>query len=243
LAHLDTVIDRFIAEGRRRATPGDDLLSRLLHAQDEDGTRMTDRQLRDEAMTLYLAGHETTALTLTWAWFLLAQHPEDEANLAAEWATVLGGRPPRVEDLPRLPRTERVILESMRLYPPAFAVGREPVGPVELGGYRFGPGTSILMSQWVTHRDPRWFADPEKFRPDRWADGLQQRLPKFAYYPFGGGPRMCIGNTFALMEAALLLATFGPRYRFTLNDPASVELWPAVTLRPRGPVRAVLAGR
>ena len=194
LAVLDGIIDGFIREGRSRSEPGDDLLSMLLRAQDEDGSRMTDVQLRDEAMTLFLAGHETTALTLSWTWYLLAQHPEVEEKLAAEWANVLGGRLPTPDDIPRLRYTEHVIQEAMRVYPPVYLIGREPVSDVELGGYRVRRGTTVFMSQWVSHRDPKYFDDPEAFRPERWADGLARRLPKYAYYPFGGGPRVCLAT-------------------------------------------------
>jgi cytochrome P450 len=219
------------------------LLSVLLHARDEDGSRMTDRQLRDETMTLFLAGHETTALTLTWAWDLLARHPAAEERLAAEWCEVLGDRPPTVDDVPRLPFTECVVLEAMRLRPPVYVIGREAVAPIELGGYRLGRGATVLMSQWVTHRDPRWFDAPDEFRPERWADGLIHRIPKYAYYPFGGGPRICIGNTFAMLEAVLLLAAVGRRFRFRPVPGHPVEPWPSITLRPRHGLRAVLAAR
>jgi cytochrome P450 len=240
IAHLNRVVDGYIAQGRARTTPGDDLLSRLVNATDDDGTKMTDRQLRDEAMTLYLAGHETTALTLSWSWVLLARHPKVEEKLLAEWSRVLGGRSPTPDDLPNLPYTDAVISEAMRVYPPVYLIGREATRDLELGGYRVKSGTTIFMSQWVSHRDPRWFPDPEEFRPERWEDGLAKRLPKYAYYPFGGGPRVCIGNTFALMEAAILLATVGQRYRFTLSDDAVIATNPEITLLPAHGVPAVL---
>jgi cytochrome P450 len=236
LAHLDAILDGFIRAGRARAEPGDDLLSMLLRAQDEDGSRMTDAQLRDEAMTLFLAGHETTALTLSWTWYLLAQHPDVEAKLAAEWATVLGDRLPTPDDLARLTYTEHVIQEAMRVYPPVYLIGREPLTDVELGGFRVRKGTTVFMSQWVSHRDPKYFDDPEAFRPERWAAGLARRLPKYAYYPFGGGPRVCLGNTFAMMEAVLVLASLCRRWRFekTSTDPATFR--PRMTLAPAKPV-------
>jgi cytochrome P450 len=241
--HLHGVIDGFIRQGRARKEPGNDLLSMLLHAQDEDGSRMTNEQLRDEAMTLYLAGHETTALTLSWSWFLLAQHPEVEEKLAAEWRAVLGGRSPTSADVSHLPYTDHVITEAMRLLPPVYLIGREATVPVDLGGFRHPKGTTVFLSQWVTHRDGRFFEEPEKFRPERWADGLAKRLPKYAYFPFGGGPRVCIGNTFAQLEAPLLLATIGQRYRFTIDRSHPVTLWPAITLRPKDGIRAALAAR
>src|SRR5262249_44187173 len=159
--------------------------SMLLHAQDEDdGGRMTDRQLRDEAMTLFMAGHETTANTLAWAWFLLAQHPEAEARLHAELDAVLGDRAPTFDDLPRLPYAEHVISETLRLYPTVWLLGREAIEPTEVGGYRVPVGTTVYMSQWVVHRDGRFFEDPESFRPGRWEDGLAKRIPRYAYFPF-----------------------------------------------------------
>lgn len=243
IAHLDTVLDGFIAAGRARKVPGDDLLSRLVTAQDDDGMRMTDRQLRDEAMTLYLAGHETTALTLSWSWYLLSQHPRVEEKLAAEWQRVLDGRTPTPDDLANLPYTEAVITEAMRVYPPVYLIGREATRDLELGGYRVKRGTTVFMSQWVNHRDPQHFPDPEVFRPERWEDGLAKRLPKYAYYPFGGGPRVCIGNTFALMEAAILLAAVGQRYRFTLAEDAVIDVNPQITLLPKFGIPAVLKMR
>jgi cytochrome P450 len=243
IRHLYAVVDGFVAAGRARAQPGDDLLSRLIAARDEDGSQMTDRQLREEAMTLYLAGHETTALTLTWSWYLLARHPEVERTLAGEWEEVLGGRAPTVEDLARLPYTDAVIAEAMRVYPPVYLIGREATRDLELGGYRVRKGYTVFMSQWVSHRDPRYFPDPEAFRPERWLDGLARRLPRYAYYPFGGGPRVCIGSTFALMEAALILATVGQAYRFTVAPGPPAELNPQITLLPRNGIPTVLERR
>ena len=185
---LDAILYDLIKQ-RRAAGDGNDLLSILLRARHEDGAFMTDRQLRDEAMTLFLAGHDTTAATLSWGWQLLAQNPTIYDALQGELAAVLGGRLPTPADLPRLPYTERVVLEVLRLYPAAYMLGRQAVAPCDLGGYRLPAGATLLMSPWVMHRDPRWFADPDRFHPDRWADGLAKRLPHFAYFPFGGGPR------------------------------------------------------
>jgi cytochrome P450 len=237
------VVDGFIAAGRARAQSGNDLLSRLINAQDELGARMDDRQLRDEATTLYLAGHETTSLTLTWSWYLLAKHPDVEAKLVDEWQTVLGGRMPNADDLSRLQYTEAVITEAMRVYPPVYLIGREATKDLELGGYRVRKGYTIFLSQWVSHRDPRFFPDPEQFRPERWLDGLARRLPKYAYFPFGGGPRVCIGNTFAMIEAAVLLAAIGQQYRFTLASDQPPRLLPQITLLPEDGIPAVLQRR
>jgi cytochrome P450 len=240
---LDDILYGLIRQ-RRDCPHGDDLLSLLLLARHEDDrTGMTDRHLRDEAMTLFLAGHETTALALSWAWYLLGSHPEAAARLHAEVDNVLAGRPATVEDLPRLRYTEGVLQESMRLYPPAYVIGREAVADCEVAGYRVRRGLTILMSQWVVHRDGRFFEDPEKFRPERWASQQIQRMPKYAYFPFGGGPRVCIGNTFALMEGVLALATLAQRMRFVLVPGQPVDPWPTFTLRPRHGVKAVLARR
>ncbi|OWK35133.1 cytochrome P450 [Fimbriiglobus ruber] len=243
VAHLYRVVDGFIAHGRARKEPGNDLLSRLIAARDEDGKPMTDRQLRDEAMTLYLAGHETTALTLSWSWHLLARHPKVEEKLVDEWKTVLNGRTPTVEDLTRLPYTDAVVTEAMRVYPPVYLIGRQATKDLELGGYRVPKGLTVFMAQWVSHRDPRYFPDPEEFRPERWLDGLASRLPRYAYYPFGGGPRVCIGNTFALMEAVIILAAVGQRFRFTLESHAPPEFEPQITLLPKDGIPAVLKRR
>jgi cytochrome P450 len=237
------VVDGFIAKGRARTEPGEDLLSRLLMAQDVDGSKMPDDLLRDEMMTLYLAGHETTALTLTWSWYLISQHPEVEAKLVAEWNRVLGGRCPTPDDLPQLPYTDSVITEAMRLYPPVYLIGREATQDLELGGYRVKKGYTIFMSQWVNHRDPRYFPEPEAFRPERWDEGLAKKIPKYAYYPFGGGQRVCIGNTFALMEAAIILAAVGQRFRFTVDPDARIVPKPQITLTPAHGIPTTLSPR
>jgi cytochrome P450 len=240
---LDAIIYRLIAERRRAGGDRGDLLSLLLHARDEEGGSMTDRQVRDEAMTLFLAAHETTALALSWAWYLLARHPEVEERLAREWAAVLGGRNPTVEDLPRLRLTEQVAHEALRLYPPAPTFGREAREECTVGGYRVRPGHTVLVSPWVMHHDPRWFDRPDEFLPERWAPGAAARVPRYAYLPFGAGPRVCIGNTFALTEMVLVLATLGQRYRFTVVPDHPVALWPTITLHPRDGIRAVLQAR
>jgi cytochrome P450 len=193
---------------------------------------MSDRQLRDEVMTMFLAGHETTANLLSWAWYLLGRHPDIEARLHDEIDRVLAGRPPTAADVPRLVHTEHVVLETMRLYPPAFVIGREAIKEYTLGGYRLPAGTTILMSQWVVHRDARWHDEPLRFDPDRWAPEVAERLPKYAYFPFGGGPRICIGNRFAMLEAVLIVATIAQQVRFNIEGRREVTPWPAITLRP-----------
>jgi cytochrome P450 len=241
---LDQIIFSIIAERRASGADRGDLLSMLLHAQDEDdGRRMTDRQLRDEAMTLFMAGHETTANTLAWTWMLLAQNPAVEAKLHDELDAVLGpvpvSRAPTLDDLPRLVYTDRVITEALRVYPTVWLLGREVVEPCTIGGQHVPTGLTLWMSQWVLHRDPRFFDDPEAFRPERWADSLAKRIPRFAYFPFGGGPRICIGNSFAQMEAVLLLATIARRYQIRLVPGTTVKPFPTMTLRPDGGVKVV----
>jgi cytochrome P450 len=244
VGHLDEILYGFIRRRRAEGKEYGDLLSLLLHARDEgDQTGMTDRQLRDEAMTLFLAGQETTALALSWAWYLLAQHAEVEERLAAEVRQVLGDRPPTVEDVPRLPYTDWVVHEAMRLYPPAYIIGRECLCDYEVGGYLAPRGTTLFMSQFVVHRDGRWWSEPERFRPERWGDGSMKATPKYAYFPFGGGPRLCIGNTFALLEATLVLARIAQRWRFTLKPGAETTPGALFTLRPVGGVPAVLRKR
>src|SRR5215475_7218325 len=243
VGELNQTVEGFISAGKSRDRAGDDLLSRLLFTQPEDGTRMSDRQLRDEAMTLYLAGHETTALTLAWSWYLLSQHPHVEDKLLSEWQRVLGGATPTTQHLPKLSYTSAVIAESMRLFPPVYVIGREATTNLELGGYRVKRGYTVLMSQWVNHRDPKYFPDPEAFRPERWEHELAKRLPKFAYYPFGGGQRLCVGNTFALTEAAIILAAVGQRYRFTLDPDAVIGIKPQITLLPANGIPATLQQR
>lgn len=241
---LDEVVYRMIAARRLRPEDRGDLLSILLNAQDaDDGGRMTPQQVRDEVMTLFMAGHETTAVALSWTWYLLAQHPEVDARLAEELRAVLGERAPAVADLPRLTYAEMIVSESMRLYPPAYAIARQAVRPSEVSGHPVAPGVIVILPAWVVHRDRRWFEDPEVFRPERWADDLSRRLPRFAYFPFGGGPRQCIGNAFATMEAVLLLATIAQRFRLTMEPGQRVIPTPYVTLRPEPGLRMRLARR
>jgi cytochrome P450 len=234
VARIDELIFRIIAR-RRGGEPRDDLLGTLLAAQDEDGSQMTDRQLRDEAVTLFLAGHETTALAIAHTLYLLSTHPDVERRLHAEVAAVLGDRAPTAADVRALPLTDRVLKESMRLFPPAWTTGREALEEVEIAGVRIPKGAQIFLSQWVVHRDPRFFPNPEGFDPDRWLPERAAGLPKYAYFPFGGGPRVCIGNHFAVMEAALILAMIVQRWQVELLPGQKLELRPSVTLRQKGP--------
>jgi len=241
---LEAVISRMIRERRASGADTGDLLSMLLGAQDEDGSRMTDKQLRDEVITLFLAGHETTALALSWTLYLLAQSPQAEERLGQELDQVLGGRAPTLADLPQLRYTDLVLKEAMRLYPPAWIMSsRVAADDYTLGGFHVPRGTTVALSQWVTHRDPQLFDAPEQFLPERWEDGLEKRLPRFAYFPFGGGPRLCIGQSFALMEATLILATVAQRYRLALAPGQRIEPQPSITLRPRHGVRMTLRRR
>jgi cytochrome P450 len=241
---LDNIIFDLIRR-RRAGNSHGDLLGILLSARDEDdGTRMSDQQVRDEALTLFLAGHDTTALTLSWTAYLLGRHPEVARLLEAEADTVLASRTPTPGDLPRLRYAEQVVQEVMRLYPPAPVIGRQAIEPCEIAGYQIPARGTVLMCQWVVHRDPRWYDAPDEFRPERWSGGLLRRLPRHAYFPFGGGPRVCIGNHFAMMEAILVLAAVARNWHFEVpSGEGSVRPKPAVTLRPEGPIRLVVHSR
>jgi len=195
---------------------------------------MSDQQLRDEVLTLLLAGHETTANALSWTLFLLAQHPDTAANLQSEYRHVLRGRLPQMDDLPQLPLTRMVIEESMRLYPPAWAVGRHALEADEIGGHTIPKGAYVMVFQYVTHRHPDFWEQPDAFDPERFAAERSTGRHRFAYFPFGGGPRLCIGNQFALIEAQLILATILSRHQLLLSPTARVIPEPLVTLRPRG---------
>jgi len=243
IRQIEKVLYRIIAEKRASGRDSGDLLSMLLAAQDDDGSRMTDQQLRDEAITLFLAGHETTANTLSWTWWLLAQNPAVEAKLHAELRTVLAGRAPSLDDLPKLVYTNHIITESMRLYPPAWGTARTAIEDHEIAGYAVPKGSGVSFAQWTVHRDARWYDAPEEFRPERWEGDLLKRNPKFAYFPFGGGPRQCIGNSFALMETALTLATIAQQYRFRLVEGHPVVPLASITLRPRHGIRVVMESR
>jgi len=230
---LTRIIDGIIERRRNAEDDRGDLLSLLIHAQDEDGSRMTTQQLRDEALTLFLAGHETTASALSWTWVLLAENPRVEQKLHGELDRELAGRVPTLDDIPGLPYTGHVLSESMRLYPPAWAMARLAVEDHELAGFAVPKDTGIAAVTYIVHRDPRWYGNPEEFCPERWEGDLLRRIPRFAYFPFGFGPRQCIGNAFALMEATLVLATIAQHFRFTLLPEFPIVPLPSITLRPR----------
>ncbi|HEX8422351.1 MAG TPA: cytochrome P450 [Pyrinomonadaceae bacterium] len=241
----EQVIYRMIEARRRGEVATDDLLSLLMRARDEEtGEAMSDEQLRAEAATILTAGHETTALALSWAWYLLSLHPEVEAKLHAELEAVLLGRAtPAVADLPRLTYTRMVVEEALRLYPPAWVIGRTAIHDDEIGGYRIKAGSEIIMCLYVTHRHPEFWDEPDKFDPERFSPERVAARPRYAYFPFGGGPRQCIGNNFALMEAQLVLATVATRYRLRLTPGQRVEPEASITLHPRHGIRMTLEPR
>jgi cytochrome P450 len=235
---LDRVLFRLIAEREARSeSGGTDLLSSLLERSRTPGAALTRQQIRDEAATMMLAGYESTALALTWAWALLALHPQAEQRLHAELERELGERTPGLADLPRLRWTEAVVREALRLFPPVYLLGREAIADCEIGGWPVAAGTTLFVVPWLVHRDPRWFREPEAFRPERWVDGSTQALPRFAYLPFGGGPRACIGDRFAMMEAVLILACYARRWRVRLDPEQLPVPFPGMVLRPASRVR------
>ena len=239
-AYLDSLVYRIIAERQAHPHPQKNLLSLLMDAMDDDGSHMTPKQLRDETMTLFLAGHETTAQMLAWTWYMLSENPAAEARLHEEMTAVLGGRPPEASDFARLPYLHAVMSEVLRMYPPAYILARTSIEPCQIAGYDFPAGSTMLMSQWVMHRDPRYYDQPDNFRPERWLEGLAAQLPPGAYFPFGDGPRRCIGQGFALLEAALVIGTIAQRFRFRLVPGHPVVPEPLVTLRPRFGIRMTL---
>lgn len=246
MARLDEIIYGIVRR-RREAPHGSaartDLLAMLLEARDEDGSAMTDRQIRDEVMTVFLAGHETTALALSWTFYALTQAPRARRALDAEVLGVLGARATTMGDLSALPYTDGVVHEALRMYPPAWSIGRETLCDFELQGVTVKKGENLWISPYALHRDPRYFSDPAEFKPERWLDGLARRLPRGTYIPFGGGPRVCIGNVFATMEANLLLATITQRFSLELSPDARVEAFPSITLRPRYGMKMIVRAR
>ena len=240
VARMDRLVYRIIDEHRDGRDRGD-LLSALMQVLDEGGRPMSERQLRDETITMLLAGHETTALALTWTWYLLSTNPAARARLEEE-VDALDGRPPGIADLPRLRITERVVKEAMRIFPPAYSFGREALADDEILGWRVAAGTTLFVFPWVLHRDPRFFPEPLRFDPDRWTDDFERSLPRCAYLPFGSGPRMCIGREFARMELALIVAAIAQRYRLEWGAEPPVPT-PSITLRPTGGLIAIVRHR
>ncbi len=248
-AQFNQVMDQIIAERRKTAVNGQvadtgDLLSMLMLSVDEDGEFMDDKQLRDEVATLFAAGHETTSNALSWTWYLLSQHPEVEAKLHAELDSVLAGRQPTLADLPNLPYSLQIIKESMRLYPPAWILnGRLALEDAEIGGYTIPKGSTVFVSPYVMHHLPQYFDDPEAFKPERFTPQFEKSLPKFAYMPFGGGVRICIGNAFAMMEAQLILATIAQKYQLALAQTDPVRYNAQITLTPENGIQMQMTER
>lgn len=246
LARLDEIIMEIIESHRAKGIDPDDdatLLGTYLSMRDDEGKGMSDRQLRDECVTLFLAGHETTASALSFAFYLLSQNPEALGKLHEEIDTVIGDRVPSSADYMQLPYTRKVFAETLRLYPPAWRVGRENLVDVTLGGYRIPAGTQFFASQWSVHRDERWFEEPEAFRPERWTEEFERSRPRYAYFPYGGGPRLCIGSGFADMEGALIIATVVQSFRLTYRGEIPPALYPSITLRPVNGMRMAISRR
>jgi len=242
---LDTLVFDMIDERCRASEPGGDLLGMMMSARDPDtGEGMSRRQLRDEVMTFLLAGHDTTAVALAWTWYLLARNPKIAEAARDETLGVLGDRDPTLEDLPRLPLARMVVEEAMRLYPPVWGIARQTIAADRIGGYDIPAGQLVSLSPWVTHRHPDFWEDPERFDPERFRPGRERTRPRFAYFPFSGGPRLCIGEAFALMEAQLIVAMMLQRFRLSLVDERPVVPEPTLTLRLRGglPMRVAAVG-
>ena len=237
---MDRLVYRIIAEHRDGRDRGD-LLSALLQARDEEARPMSEEQLRDETITMLLAGHETTALALTWTWYLVSQHPEVAERLETE-VDALGGGPIGVADLPRLAFTEQVVRESMRLFPPAYSFGREALQDDAILAWQVPAGTTLFVFPWVLHRDARFYPHPERFDPERWTADFERDLPRLAYLPFGAGPRMCIGREFARMELVLIVAAIAQRFRIEWSAERPIPM-ASITLRPTGGLRAVVRQR
>lgn len=231
---LDEIIYRIIAQKKAAGVEGNDLLSTLMAVRDENGNPMSDKQLRDECLTIFLAGHETTANALSWTWYLLSQYPEVCAKLEAEWKQFEAEEKLTAEHYPQLVYTRQVISESFRIYPPAWMISRAALEDIALGGYTIPKSSMIVMSQWAVHHNAKYWPEPYRFDPERFKPELLESRHKFSFFPFGGGVRQCIGDQFAWMEAVLLLATIGRKYRFTYEEKNPPRPQPLITLRPRG---------
>ncbi len=233
MERLDEIVARIIQQGRKAEKGGSDLLSMLMDSVDDTGNSLTDQQVRDEVMTVLLAGHESTANALTWMWYLLAQYPDVQEKLLAELESVLGDAPPTAEDLRRLPYNHLVVKEALRLYPPAWALPREPIEDIMIGGYRIPKGSLVIGVPYVIQRDARYYPEPNRFMPERFENERERNIPQYAYIPFGSGPRFCVGNTFALMAMQFILASVHRRFRFELTAGETVSTDPLLTLRPK----------
>jgi cytochrome P450 len=244
VGRLHGILQALIEQRRTNNSSGGDFLSLLIRARHEgDGGGLSDKQLRDEVMTMFLAGHDTTANALAWTWWLLGQHESVLQRLCDEVDSVLSGREATAADIPHLAFCENVLRESMRLYPPAYVVGRRALEDCAIGEHFIRKGTNVLMSSWVVHRDGRWYERPDEFLPDRWANSLLTRIPKYAYFPFGGGPRACIGNNFAMLEGVLVIATMVQKLRLFAVTQPPIKLLPAITLKPGQPLEMEVARR
>lgn len=248
LSYLDRLVYGLIEQRRREEDDNGDLLSLMLQASDDaqEGTekaRMTDKQVRDETVTMFAVGHETVTVALTWAWYLLSIHPDAQARFHAELDEVLGDLPPSLDSIGGLKFTEQVITEAMRLYPPIWRTGRLVNQPFVLANYEIPQGALLCIAPIITHRDPRWFDDPEEFRPERWTPEFRDRLPRFAYFPFGGGPRLCIGEGFAWMEMKLIMAVLGQHWQVRSDPNRKVALNPLISLRPKSRLKLFLERR
>jgi cytochrome P450 len=241
---LNNLLHTIISERRRTGNDKGDLLSMLLLSQDENGERMNDQEVRDEAVTLFAAGHETTSNALAWIWYLLSQHPEIEARLHDEVDRVLAGRPAQIGDLPQLNYVRMVVKEAMRLYPPAWVLNaRQPITDVDIDGHIIPKGANIFVSPYAVQRNPRYFTDPLKFDPERFHPELEKHIPRYAYFPFGGGPRVCIGNSFALLEAQLIVATMAQHVRLALMPDQPVDIDALITMAPKYGLRMRVTAR
>jgi cytochrome P450 len=238
---LDEIVDEIIRERKTKRFESSDLLSILMGAEDEENRSITDERLRREVVTFLFTGHKAIGIALAWTWYLIAQHADTEFKLRQELHTVLGDSLPTVSAVPHLPYTTMIVHEALRLYPPGWAIGREAMRDCEVGGYHVPAGTQLVLSQWVTQRDPRFFDRPDEFLPERWSNDLAKRLPKYAYFPYGGGARSCLGRAFAEMNAVLVLATMAQRFQIKLVPNHKVELIPSFALIPSDGIKVVVS--